>query len=429
MSANDIALHTRGLCKVFKCYQSALDPAIEALTGRRRHRERVVLDGVDLTIHRGEVVAILGRNGAGKSTLLKILAGTLEASGGTIDIDGRVTAILELGSGFHPNSSGRENILMGGMCLGMSRREVESKIESIIAFAELAAVIDQPFRTYSSGMQARLTFATAISIDPDILIIDEALSVGDGRFQLKCFDAMRGLISRGKTILFVSHDVNAVAALCQRAIILEDGRVYFDGDTSLALTHYHQVLFNVASSPQKPALTSTSAPSQSASHAQHPRWGSGEGHFTAWGVRDEHDQPVATVATGTICTFYGTFLCNQDIADLVAAFNIKNKLGYCLWGIDSLCAKGVGDYVHAGVEMEVTVRCTMHLAPGEYFVTIGILHQSGGIIDQAHHAFSFSVSGSAGRYTIAAVAMDERLSITPVATGDADRLPAASDGG
>ena len=203
-----------------------------------RSENRVVLEDFSLQIAPGESIAVMGRNGVGKSTLLALIAGVIRPSSGTVPVNGRVSPLLELGAGFHPELTGRDNVMLNGVLLGLRRAEVAARMERIVAFAELTDSIDEPVRTYSTGMTARLGFSVAAHLDPEILLIDEVLAVGDTAFQAKCIDKIREFQRRGVTIVFVSHELTHIRELCDRAVVVADHRAAFVGDVPAAIAYY-----------------------------------------------------------------------------------------------------------------------------------------------------------------------------------------------
>ena len=229
---SNTALTVDHVCKVYHLYDKPTDRVLESLNLiKKKHRDLYVLDDISFSITQGEIVGIIGVNGAGKSTILKIITGVLNPTSGSVTVNGKISALLELGAGFNPDYTGTENIVLSGTLMGYTKEEIEEKIPHILEFADIGEYISQPVKTYSSGMFARLAFAVAINVDPDILIIDEALSVGDYFFQSKCYKKFEEFRQRGKTILFVSHDMGSILKYCNRAILLSKGHVAAMGET------------------------------------------------------------------------------------------------------------------------------------------------------------------------------------------------------
>ncbi len=239
---DEFAVSAQGLSKTYRVYATSLDRAREALTRRPRHREFHALRDVSFGVQPGEGCGIIGENGAGKSTLLKILAGVTTPTAGGFTVGGKVASILELGSGFHPEFTGRQNVVLNAAMLGLTEREVRERTPAIVEWSELGEFIDQPVKTYSTGMAMRLGFSIATQVDPEVLIVDEALSVGDGYFQKKCVDRLQAMLAAGKTLLFCSHAMYYVSAFCQRALWLRHGRVEALGATDSVVREYENFL-------------------------------------------------------------------------------------------------------------------------------------------------------------------------------------------
>jgi len=328
----DQAIEIRGLSKRYlighlrrERYQSLRDVVAHGVRGlleRARHplspnREKVdleefwALDGVDLNVQQGERVAIIGRNGAGKSTLLKLLSRITEPSAGSFSISGRVASLLEVGAGFHPELTGRENIYLNGAILGMTRKEIMRKFDDIVAFAEVERFLDTPVKRYSSGMYVRLAFAVGASMEPDVLIVDEVLAVGDAAFQKKCIGRLDAVGREGRTVLFVSHNMQAVRALCDRAIVLERGRVYFDGTVPEALEAYRAISAPVAFN----AKTAVSDEKR--------RRGSGAVRFKRIEVRDQADCNRLAFTAGEPVRFYFEYEVFDRVPELLFGLILK----------------------------------------------------------------------------------------------------------
>jgi lipopolysaccharide transport system ATP-binding protein len=250
---SDIAVKLENISKFYKLYNEPKDRLKEALHpfGKKFHKKFYALNDINLEIKKGEILGIVGRNGAGKSTLLKLISGVIQPSSGAVSVRGAVSALLELGSGLNPEFTGIQNIYFYGTILGFAREEMKEKIDEIVAFADIGGFIQQPLKTYSSGMKARLGFSLAVNIDPEILIVDEVLAVGDELFRRKCYAKMEGLFNSGCTVLFVSHSSGTVNEICSRAILLDKGELILEGAPKLVTIHYQKYLFARAENAAK----------------------------------------------------------------------------------------------------------------------------------------------------------------------------------
>jgi ABC-type polysaccharide/polyol phosphate transport system ATPase subunit len=372
---NNIAIRVSNLSKMFKIYKKPSDLLFELITGRSRHKEGWALKDLSFEVKKGEVVGIIGRNGAGKSTLLKILAGTLNKTSGDMEVNGKVSAILELGTGFHSEFTGRENIYMGGICLGMKRNEINGKIDEIIKFSELRDAIDQPFRTYSTGMRARLTFATAISVEPDILIIDEALSVGDALFQEKCFKRIKKITSSGTTVLFVTHALSTRYELCTSAILLHNGRISSQGIPRRVGSAYEKLL-QEEKDGKKMVFSYEPLSSETLKI---------DAKILDIAILNQEGIEVNTLFHGQTYLVKSRCLCVKDCPSLSMGFRMRKVSGRVIYGTATML-HDLNISGRAGQIIEVCFSLTCLLNSGEYLLGGGVQHRkSEADYEMIHH--------------------------------------------
>jgi lipopolysaccharide transport system ATP-binding protein len=389
MSADTIALDVHGLSKAYAiAHVSQRHSTIrEALVGRVARAFTPVprdtfwaLRDVSFQVARGEAVGLIGRNGAGKSTLLKILSRITEPTEGEARLNGRVGSLLEVGTGFHPELTGRENIFLNGAILGMRRREIDRQFDAIVDFAEVERFLDTPVKRYSSGMYVRLAFAVAAHLNPEILVVDEVLAVGDAAFQAKCLGKMQNVASQeGRTVLFVSHNMAAVSALCQRVILLDAGRIAMDGPASQVVDRYHGRMF--ASSHQRTDLQDVE------------RSGSGRARFVSVAVtpHDAAGEALPATVPGCDLTFDLVLESGEDVQHTIVAVVVYDARGYRLVDLNSEL-KGEYPSLRAGERLRVQfVARDVRLKPGSYLVGLWVGRRKE-TIDHIDPATTFTVA-------------------------------------
>ncbi|MDR9499703.1 MAG: ABC transporter ATP-binding protein [Hydrogenovibrio sp.] len=376
-------LTTHGLNKHYRVYDKPIDRLKELVLRRPCHRSHHVLKNIDLTVNSGEALGILGRNGAGKSTLLKTLLGVTLPDSGHIQSQGRITGLLELGSGFDQELSGWDNILTNGLLIGMSRADIETRREQIIDFSELSEAIHEPIKNYSSGMVMRLAFSIAIFAEPDCFIVDEALAVGDAAFQQKCYDKIRTFRQKGGALIFVSHDLNAIKMICDRVIVLESGRIQFDGDTETGVNLYNRLI----------SKDSDSATTQTDNEA-HQSFGTHQVVITQASLQREADgSPL--FSAGDNVQLKLTLQANQATQDAVVGFMIKDRFGQDIYGTNS---HHLNHSIHLNTHSLQTLVFDFPawLAPGHYTLTLAV-HAGIHHIDRCYYwrdnYLSFEIAG------------------------------------
>lgn len=379
MLAANQAVHVDHVSKTYRLYTSQRQRLLEALMpwGRTRHKEFRALDDIQFDVKNGETFGIIGQNGSGKSTLLKIITGVLSASSGKTAVCGRVAALLELGAGFHPEFTGIENIYLNGTILGLNRDEVTLKLPEIIKFADIGDHLHQPIKTYSSGMFVRLAFAIAINVDPDILIVDEALSVGDIFFQVKCYRKFEEFKQRGKTILFVTHDLSTIIKYCDRAMVLERGKKIGEGPPREMVDLYKRISAKtdpVAAHDKKaskPTLQMTEWKSQFLHNSEIQAYGTGEATIVDYGIFDQSDNPCTALTKSEGFAIKIKIKFNAPLSDPIVAVTIRDRKGTEICGTNTKLEKHAVPACAAGDILTVTFQQSMNLQGGQYMLSLG----------------------------------------------------------
>ena len=400
----DIAISVKNLSKCFQIYETPRDrlkqfvlPRLQRFAGKtpkQHYREFWALKDVSFEIKKGETVGIVGRNGSGKSTLLQIICGTLTPTSGSVETRGRVAALLELGSGFNPEFTGRENVYMNAAVLGLSQQEIDQRFDDIVAFADIGDFIEQPVKTYSSGMMVRLAFAVAINVDPEILIVDEALSVGDELFQRKCFSRIESIKNNGATILFVSHSASMINQLCDKAMLLDRGGLLLNGSARNVTKYYHQLLFansenedEVVELIRKDRLIDVSLNFDSKkvvvekpienyvkdiSAITALSYQENGGEILSFELQNAEGIQVNIVSTGFSGFVKLVVKFSKSFQDVIFGFHLKSMSGLELSGLSFPRPQQPLFHVTSGDTVEIKWGINLPLVAGTYFFTYGV---------------------------------------------------------
>lgn len=444
MEEKNTAICASQITKIYKLYNKPSDRMREALglSRKKLFKEHYALRGVDMTVYQGETVGIIGTNGSGKSTILKIITGVLNPTQGELTVNGRISALLELGAGFNMEYNGIENIYLNGTMMGFSKKEIEEKLQDILDFADIGDYVYQPCKTYSSGMFVRLAFAVAINIEPEILIVDEALSVGDVFFQAKCYHKFDEFKKMGKTILFVSHDLSSIAKYCDRVILLNKGIKLGEGSPKEMIDTYKQVLVGQYQVPEEEdslledgdinALAAKRAGRKGTFKAagkderENPSPGAGDpginekaleygtkdGEITEFFITDQKGTKTGAIIKGEEFTLHMRVRFNSDVPGPIFAFTIKDKQGTEITGTNSMVEKAFLASVKAGEEKTITFTQSLHLQGGEYLLSLGVTGYEGDIFQVYHRLYDvLNLTVVSDKNTVGYYDMNSRVTV------------------
>lgn len=388
---SEVAIRVDDVSKLYKLYDKPSDRLKESLglTRKKLYKEHYALHNVSFDVKRGETVGIIGTNGSGKSTILKIITGVLNPSGGHVEIDGRISALLELGAGFNMEYTGIENIYLNGTMIGFSREEIDAKMQDILDFADIGDFVHQPVKTYSSGMFVRLAFAVAINIDPEILIVDEALSVGDVFFQAKCYKKFEDFKKMGKTILFVSHDLGSISKYCDRVVLLNRGKKLAEGTPKEMVSMYKRIMVNqdkaeeIAAHQMDMSSLEEDGEKEIKEAACEGQWknhynlnpdvdeyGNGAAEIEDFAIIDENGNYTNAIVKGTRFRLKSKVKFKQDVHDPIFTYTFKNIQGVAITGTNTMYEKKDVPLAKEGETYVATFEQDMFLQGGEYLLSM-----------------------------------------------------------
>lgn len=421
---SETAIRVADVTKIYKLYDNPKDRLKESLglTRKKCYQEHYALNHINFEVKKGETVGIIGTNGSGKSTMLKLITGVLTPSSGEIQVDGRISALLELGAGFNMEYTGIENIYLNGTMIGFSRNEIDEKMQEILDFADIGEFVHQPVKSYSSGMFVRLAFAVAININPEILIVDEALSVGDVFFQAKCYRKFEEFKQQGKTILFVSHDLGSITKYCDRAILLNKGEKIFEGTPKETVDIYKKVLVNqfepseLETDEDANDITKFSKDKDWKKSIQvNPElieYGEKSAEIIDYALLDENGLITNTFMKGTVFSVRMKIQAHKEVKEPIFAFTIKNLQGIELTGTNTTYEKVQVPPMEPGDIREVTFTQRLDLQGGEYLVSLGCTGYQDGDFQVFHRLYDVcSLTVISDKNTVGYYDMNSKVSL------------------